>query len=194
MSRLLARILLAVLMIPCACMVYLVVFVLRREWQRSIEYTTWEEQMRIAYIVSGVLTWTFVAAWWYLLWHKSVRWTGWRVGLTLLLVLACVTFGVFVGFVINSFQGTFGDFVGSVAAPLAWLVGSVVAWRESASERAARATAANRDAVVCPTCGYNLTGLTEPRCPECGARYTLDQLMAAQPGRMAAATVAELES
>ena len=21
---------------------------------------------------------------------------------------------------------------------------------------------------LCPKCGYNLTGLTEPRCPECG--------------------------
>jgi hypothetical protein len=26
---------------------------------------------------------------------------------------------------------------------------------------------------VCLTCGYNLTGLTEPRCPECGEPYDL---------------------
>ncbi len=25
----------------------------------------------------------------------------------------------------------------------------------------------------CLTCGYNLTGLTEPRCPECGTAFTL---------------------
>ncbi len=25
----------------------------------------------------------------------------------------------------------------------------------------------------CLTCGYNLTGLTEPRCPECGTGFTL---------------------
>jgi hypothetical protein len=25
-----------------------------------------------------------------------------------------------------------------------------------------------RGAVLCPTCGYNLKGLTDPRCPECG--------------------------
>ncbi|MDB5303490.1 MAG: hypothetical protein JWM97_1039, partial [Phycisphaerales bacterium] len=37
--------------------------------------------------------------------------------------------------------------------------------------------------VVCPTCGYNLTGLTATRCPECGSQFTLDELMAAQPGR-----------
>ncbi len=31
----------------------------------------------------------------------------------------------------------------------------------------------NRKAApCCPQCGYNLTGLTEPRCPECGGRLT----------------------
>lgn len=29
----------------------------------------------------------------------------------------------------------------------------------------------------CPKCGYNLTGLREARCPECGATYTLDELV-----------------
>ncbi len=29
---------------------------------------------------------------------------------------------------------------------------------------------------VCPACGYNLTGLDEPRCPECGGRYTWKEL------------------
>ena len=29
----------------------------------------------------------------------------------------------------------------------------------------------------CLTCGYNLTGLTEPRCPECGTGFTLPNEM-----------------
>ncbi len=29
---------------------------------------------------------------------------------------------------------------------------------------------------ICPKCGYNLSGLRECRCPECGVNYTLDQL------------------
>lgn len=28
----------------------------------------------------------------------------------------------------------------------------------------------------CPTCGYNLTGLPENRCPECGKRFSLERL------------------
>ncbi len=31
----------------------------------------------------------------------------------------------------------------------------------------------DRPAHVCPTCDYNLTGLTSRRCPECGAEFTL---------------------
>ncbi len=30
----------------------------------------------------------------------------------------------------------------------------------------------------CPTCGYNLTGLEENRCPECGAGFNIEQILA----------------
>jgi predicted amidophosphoribosyltransferase len=32
-------------------------------------------------------------------------------------------------------------------------------------------------ALRCPTCAYDLTGLTEPRCPECGNRFDLDDIV-----------------
>jgi DNA-directed RNA polymerase subunit RPC12/RpoP len=62
-------------------------------------------------------------------------------------------------------------------------VATVIAWRESPLERATRVGAAGGSSVACPTCGYNLTGLAEARCPECGGRFTLDELFAAQPAR-----------
>src|SRR5687768_524801 len=31
--------------------------------------------------------------------------------------------------------------------------------------------------VHCPLCGYNLSGLTEPRCPECGYASDWDDLL-----------------
>ena len=34
--------------------------------------------------------------------------------------------------------------------------------------------------VRCPACDYRMVGLTESRCPECGASYTLDELIARQ--------------
>jgi hypothetical protein len=34
--------------------------------------------------------------------------------------------------------------------------------------------------VHCPGCGYNMSGLDSSSCPECGQRYTLDQLIKGQ--------------
>ena len=38
----------------------------------------------------------------------------------------------------------------------------------------------NNIRVNCPQCGYSLVGLRELRCPECGTRFTLDELIRAQ--------------
>lgn len=34
--------------------------------------------------------------------------------------------------------------------------------------------------VLCPRCSYSMSGLESSTCPECGARYTLDELIRAQ--------------
>ena len=34
----------------------------------------------------------------------------------------------------------------------------------------------SRNAFNCPTCGYNMAGLSATKCPECGAEFTIDQL------------------
>ncbi len=31
--------------------------------------------------------------------------------------------------------------------------------------------------IPCPHCGYNLRGIVEPRCPECGREFDSDQLL-----------------
>ena len=36
-------------------------------------------------------------------------------------------------------------------------------------------------AVPCPNCGYNLRGLTAADCPECGEKFTLEELVPAVP-------------
>ena len=38
----------------------------------------------------------------------------------------------------------------------------------------------NQVDVHCPGCGYSLIGLSELRCPECGQRFTIDELIRAQ--------------
>lgn len=39
--------------------------------------------------------------------------------------------------------------------------------------------------LLCPSCGYSLIGLSESRCPECGARWTLDELLSQMGIRVA---------
>ncbi len=41
-------------------------------------------------------------------------------------------------------------------------------------------TAEGHPNVNCPGCGYSMVGLHQSRCPECGNRYTLDELLLKQ--------------
>jgi hypothetical protein len=61
------------------------------------------------------------------------------------------------------------------------VLSTVLIWRETAAERLARLTAHGMPVIACPLCGYNLAGLTEARCPECGAAFTLEQVLLARP-------------
>jgi hypothetical protein len=190
MSRLIARILLAIFLIPLASLVYLVTFYVHDRMSRTgyAAYYRGEAYPRETlsreswgFLTGGAVSWAFIALWWFLLWRKSERWTGERIGYTLGVAVAVAIAGVALASMIGSSDQSFGVFVGSAAAPMLWLVGSIFVWRETAGERAARAAQSpDRAAVACPTCGYNLTGLREARCPECGSQFTVDQLLAAQ--------------
>lgn len=35
---------------------------------------------------------------------------------------------------------------------------------------------ADPEAFCCPSCGYNMRGLSAAKCPECGLEFTIDQL------------------
>ncbi|MDB5322715.1 MAG: hypothetical protein JWN40_4346 [Phycisphaerales bacterium] len=194
MSQLIARILLAIFVIPIASLIYMVAFIQSERWlYRWINYqtyATYRDIARMRFGFSGLIAWAFLAIWWFLLWRKSVRWNGTRIGLTAGAVVLAAIAGIIVAAILNQSERGFGDFIGSATAPLLWIVATIFVWRETAAERAARVNNSGQDAIVCPTCGYNLTGLTEPRCPECGTQFTLDQLLASQPSR----TRADLET
>src|SRR5256885_8168351 len=87
MSHLLSRILLAMLMLPLAAMVYVVVFFVnafRNGWGSDMSSN----------VVAGGVTWVFMAVYWYLLWRRAVRWTRRRVLLTAGAVLVSAAAGV----------------------------------------------------------------------------------------------------
>lgn len=177
MSQLVSKIMLAILMFPLASLWYTVVVVLLYETNlyRWSNGSPW--------IYAGVSAWAFVAIYWVLLWKSSVHWTSDRLIWTVLCAVGSFIVGAVIGGILNSIESTFGSFVGSAVAPLLWLAMTCFIWRESRAERADRLRAVNENTLVCPNCGYNLTGLSESRCPECGGKFTLNELIASQPKR-----------
>ena len=179
MSRLIAQLLLSMLLFPLAGVLYVVVFVVHEEtrgWGRE----------EVGFLLAGVVIWAFMAIYWSALWRKGVVWTPQRTRRTLFSSVIAAFGGLIAGISTAPIDEGFGCFVGSVTAPLLWLVGTVLVWRETAAERADRLARSGADGIVCPTCGYNLTGLKGSRCPECGSEFTLDQLLASQPGKASA--------
>jgi len=181
MSRLVSRILLSIFMFPLASIFYIFVIVLVDSTVRTPNYRDREDA---EFLASGFLTWMVVAVYWCLLWRSGVHWNSSRVRHTLLAALGAATVGLvtgaFAGSLINNGDGSFGIFIGGVLTIILWLVATVFIWRETTVERADRVKGASKSAITCPTCGYNLTGLSESRCPECGSKFTLNELMALQ--------------
>jgi hypothetical protein len=172
MSGLVARILLAMLMLPAAGAVALVVF----------PQASMGNPHRTACGVTGIVTFLFVIAYWTLLWRRSVAWTQHRIVWTVIVATLCGLGGVATHYVFRSpYYLSSSDWIAPLATPLAWTILTTLLWRETPFERAQRLRATNKNAVVCPACGYNLTGLQSTRCPECGKLYTLDELFASQP-------------
>ncbi len=194
MSRLVARILLSMFMFPLGVMLYALTTGIAESALRGTAFPARGEEAM--FLAADVVTWAGVAAYWCLLWRGSVQWSPARVSGTAAAAVAAVVVGGAVAAVISAaFVGGsekvgFILFLGGVLAILLWLVATIFLWRETAAERAARVGAGGGSSVACPTCGYNLTGLAEARCPECGSRFTLDELLAAQPARVAGAELA----
>jgi DNA-directed RNA polymerase subunit RPC12/RpoP len=134
--------------------------------------------------MSGLGAWLFTLVGWHLIWRSRLA----RHPMPLSDRLAIVGLAALAGVVSwlstevllydRYYDGYWlPAFIASVTVPLAWLVLMIVMWKE------APAKSADGHDVRCPACGYNLRGLSEARCPECGKRFTLDELFNAQPGR-----------
>ena len=189
MSRLVSRILLSLLMFPLATVFYIFVFVYCQDLIRrnGLYYLSTDIYV---FTVSTLLTWILVAVYWCLLWKSSVKWNSDRVAFTVLAAVVAVIIAglasIAAGSVLSmSVRNGFTTFLGGLLAIVLWLIATVLIWRETPAERALRLAASPASTVCCPNCGYNLTGLTESRCPECGSKFTLNELLASQPNAKA---------
>jgi len=182
MSHLIARILLTVLIFPATVLFYCVAFIF-------LDRLEFRDDEQSVVVITALGSAAFMIGYWFLLWRRTVRWTRRRVAWTFAGFGGAAVIGVLLAAAINrvlEWDQWVGAFFGIACGSVIWIVTTIFAWRETAAERAARLGGAGRDAVVCPNCGYNLTGLSGTRCPECGKQYTINELLAEQPARAAA--------
>jgi predicted RNA-binding Zn-ribbon protein involved in translation (DUF1610 family) len=178
MSTLLSRIMLAIFMLPSAALVGFIASVVTHE----LRIVGYPYRNRSAWIAGALATWIFVGIYWLLLWRKAVRWTTVRKRLTLLAAGGAAIVAAICGLATRFVDDDFGFFVFTSVTVLVWLPVTVLIWRETPAERADRLRG-TESALSCPVCGYNLTGLSVARCPECGNTFTLDELMRDQASR-----------
>ena len=183
MTATIARLILAMLILPATGAVFILTFIAFVARSGGPGPPT-----LAAVTMLWMIVYAFVATYWIVLWRTTVNWTTARVWKTALAGLAAVTvgaaFAVTATAVNRQIPPAIALLLGGGTVPIIWVLGTVLLWRETASERLARMSKLiNAPTILCPVCGYNLTGLREARCPECGGSFTLDELVAAQPQR-----------
>ena len=177
MTRLIARLVLAMLILPLSGALFVLLVTVVTSQGAPEVYQL---------VIVWMIVYAFIAVYWILLWCNLVRWTRERKRQTIVAGLLALLICYLIAFAVHSaFGGPAFGFVllGGGVPPIAWVLATVLIWRETTDERMARITAAGTDTVVCPNCGYNMTGLREARCPECGSVFTIDQLLSGQPKR-----------
>lgn len=131
-----------------------------------------------------------MAAGWLVVWFRVIRWTQRRWRGTVLLfgmaiaaqaVIAVLAHALITRRVLREPLVGFSNLaVGLISLGL-----MIRLWTETTMERFARIRDAGADARVCPACRYDMSGLTNLTCPECGTSFTLGQ-MADEHQRVAA--------
>ena len=123
---------------------------------------------------------------WTLMWRRSVRWTRSLVWWTVLSALPLLITPIIA---IRNGSVPVLDALYKLSPILAlgiWFAGTALIWRRP-NDRIAIADDAKLAAPTCPTCEYNLTGLREVRCPECGWASTVDDIVLRHLARVASA-------
>ena len=172
MPRTVARLLLSVGALVGAATFYILAFVVIED--------TLVRRDATALAMTSLLTCGLFGPVWLLIWFGEVSWTPARMVLTVgsafwSLGPALAAFGVLV---MLAGEDEVGILLAAMAWAVSWITSTALVWRETKRERLTRLQRLGVGAVACPTCGYNLTGLREAKCPECGSQYTLDQLFA----------------
>jgi hypothetical protein len=122
---------------------------------------------------------------WLLLWRRRVNWTSSRLQWTAIfaaafllspLALLLPTLGP-QGPSSSGFLRSLPYFLPLILGAL-WFAGTAYVWKDKRPERSTGAGLPSGGVLAaCPQCSYDLTGLREVRCPECGWTSTIDDVV-----------------
>jgi len=172
MPNTVSRVLAALAALVATPFVYVQLFALLERTSGVSDY----EALLAADLVTGVL----LLIGWIGVWWGAVRWTTRRVAWTAAAVVLSGAVALVVGLVnAELIADEAGIILGGMIWASLWLGSTAFIWRESCAERALRTSLVGTASLHCPQCGYNMRGLREARCPECGTQYTLNELLAA---------------
>ncbi len=119
---------------------------------------------------------------WLIVWNRMIRWTP-RRRLTTAVIVAAVAaldliavVGVSVVFRFRSGDWSFAASMLNLLIGTSGWIACLWVWSENPRERFKRMSQFEGVARTCPACRYDMSGLTNLRCPECGGVYTLGQI------------------
>lgn len=118
---------------------------------------------------------------WLVVWAKVIRWTRARRLGTAITLIVSVAMQISVGGLGFAMLPRFPREPVIILSNLmiglvAWAI-CVWLWTETAKERYARVRRVTGPSRTCPACRYDMSGLSNLTCPECGTAYTLGQLI-----------------
>lgn len=188
MTQLVARLILTMLILPVAGAVFVLGFIAFMAFSSST--SSGPPPVPPLLGLWGIV-YAVIALAWIMIWRPVVRWTQKRIAQTVLSafvsLLAGAAFG-FTIFVIGAQSGmpfSIAVLLGGGVPPIVWICSTVLIWRETRDEQTDRlaGNAPGSEAIVCPTCGYDMRDAQAAHCPECGVKFSIGQLVAAQPMR-----------
>src|SRR5689334_24110388 len=134
MTATIARLILAMLILPATGAVFILTFIAFVARSGGPGPPT-----VAAVIMLWMIVYAFVATYWIVLWQTTVKWTAARVWKTALAGLAALAGGAAFGLTAISVNRLVPPSIAFLLAggtvPITWVLGTVVLWRETPSER-----------------------------------------------------------
>ena len=170
MSPVVTRVILAMALLVATPAVYLLAF--------AITYEIRGNGNDLALFAADILAGALFAGGWFTIWWHVVHWTRRRVAWTIIVTVISIILAIAIDLLVAILlDATLGVVTAGILWWAMWVGALALVWRESTTERLAHAKTTPPVELHCPHCGYDLRGLRDARCPECGTQYTLDELL-----------------